>query len=156
MSESMRDRGPDGEGIWDQGWVTLAHRRLTIIDLSKAGHQPMTDVELGLTIVFNGCIYNHHELRHQLSDRYIFSSNSDTEVLLKAHDRWGEDFVDHLAGMFAIVIVDSKWDRVVMARDRLGIKPVPGRVVRSPSIRLHAPGSSCWRWRRYGAGRGGT
>jgi len=124
MSESMRDRGPDGEGIWDQGWVTLAHRRLTIIDLSKAGHQPMTDVELGLTIVFNGCIYNHHELRHQLSDRYIFSSNSDTEVLLKAYDRWGEDFVDHLAGMFAIVIVDSKRDRVVMARDRLGIKPL--------------------------------
>jgi len=72
MSQSMGDRGPNGDGVWDQGWVTMVHRRLSIIDLSEAGHQPMTDVQLGLTIVFNGCIYNHHELRRQLSDRTCF------------------------------------------------------------------------------------
>src|SRR3954447_20400713 len=111
MSVSMGDRGPDGDGVWDRGWVALAHRRLSIIDLSEGGRQPMTDAQLGLTIVFNGCIYNHHELRRELSDRYTFSSSSDTEVLLKAYDSWGENFVDHLVGMFALVIVDSKRDR---------------------------------------------
>src|SRR3954447_6286424 len=133
MSVSMGDRGPDGDGVWDRGWVALAHRRLSIIDLSEAGRQPMTDAQLGLTIVFNGCIYNHHELRRELSDRYTFSSSSDTEGLLKAYDRWGANFVDHLVGMFALVIVDSKRDRVVMVRDRLGVKPLylaalPGRL----------------------------
>jgi asparagine synthase (glutamine-hydrolysing) len=133
MNEVMIDRGPDGDGLWFEGWVALAHRRLTVIDLSEAGRQPMTDDALGLTAVFNGCIYNHHELRRELSDGYSFTSISDTEVLLKAYDRWGEDFVDHLVGMFAVVIVDRRRQRVVMARDRLGIKPLylaelPGRL----------------------------
>src|SRR5215218_3733034 len=124
MNELMSDRGPDGDGVWSEGWVALAHRRLTVIDLSEAGRQPMTDDALDLTAVFNGCIYNHHELRRELSDGYTFASVSDTEVLLKAYDRWGEDFVDHLVGMFAVVIVDRRRQRVVMARDRLGIKPL--------------------------------
>jgi asparagine synthase (glutamine-hydrolysing) len=133
MSAVMSDRGPDGEGVWSEGWVAVGHRRLTVIDLSEAGRQPMTDAELDLTVVFNGCIYNHHELRRELGDRYRFASSSDTEVLLKAYDRWGEDFVDHLVGMFAVVIVDGRRNRVVMARDRLGIKPLylaelPGRL----------------------------
>ena len=133
MSGVMGDRGPDGDGIWSGGWVAFGHRRLTVIDLSEAGQQPMSDDELGLTVVFNGCIYNHVELRRELGDRYSFASTSDTEVLLKAYDRWGEDFVDHLVGMFAVVIVDSRRNRVVMARDRLGIKPLylaelPGRL----------------------------
>jgi asparagine synthase (glutamine-hydrolysing) len=133
MSAVLSDRGPDGDGAWAEGWVALGHRRLTVIDLSDAGRQPMADADLGLTVVFNGCIYNHQELRRQLSDRYRFSSTSDTEVVLKAYDRWGEDFVDHLIGMFAVVVVDNRRRRVVMARDRLGIKPLyvadlPGRL----------------------------
>src|SRR3954447_23651247 len=134
MSEVMGDRGPDGSGTWSEdAWVALGHRRLAVIDLSDQAHQPMTDDALGLAVVFNGCIYNHHELRRELSDTYTFASTSDTEVLLKAYDRWGEDFVDHLVGMFALVIVDGRRNRVVLARDRLGIKPLylaplPGRL----------------------------
>src|SRR4051812_15057633 len=133
MSAAMSDRGPDGDGDWSEDWVALGHRRLTVIDLSEAGRQPMTDQDLDLTVVFNGCIYNHHELRRELADGYTFASTSDTEVLLKAYDRWGEDFVDHLVGMFALVIVDGRRSRVVLARDRLGIKPLylaelPGRL----------------------------
>ena len=124
MAATMTDRGPDGSGAWSSGWVALGHQRLSIIDLSDAGHQPMVDEELGLSIVFNGCIYNHHELRRELRTRYAFASTSDTEVLLKAYDCWGDDFVDHLVGMFAIVLVDTRRDRVVLIRDRLGIKPL--------------------------------
>jgi asparagine synthase (glutamine-hydrolysing) len=133
MSAAMSDRGPDGHGRWSEGWVAFGHRRLTVIDLSEGGRQPMVDEELGLSVVFNGCIYNHHELRRELGEQYSFASTSDTEVLLKAYDRWREDFVDHLVGMFAVVIADRRRDRVVMARDRLGIKPLylsalPGRL----------------------------
>lgn len=133
MTEAMEARGPDGGGSWTNGWVALAHRRLTIIDLSDAGAQPMHDPQLGLTIVFNGCIYNYPELHEELSDEFSFFSTSDTEVILKAYARWGEDFVDHLVGMFAVAIVDERRRCVVLARDRLGIKPLyfanlPGRM----------------------------
>jgi asparagine synthase (glutamine-hydrolysing) len=88
MGETMSDRGPDGSGVWAQGPVALAHRRLKIIDLSECAAQPMTDPELGLTIVFNGCIYNYPELREELSgEGYRFFSTSDTEVLLNAYHR---------------------------------------------------------------------
>ena len=90
MSRSMTTRGPDDAGRWAEGWVALAHQRLTIIDLSDASQQPMTDEQLGLTIVFNGCIYNHHELRGELGDHYAFSSTSDTEVIMKAYDHQGD------------------------------------------------------------------
>jgi asparagine synthase (glutamine-hydrolysing) len=133
MTRSMTDRGPDGEGIWNGGWAALGHRRLSIIDLSDAGAQPMHDPELRLHVVFNGCIYNYRELRRELEPEYRFLSGSDTEVVLKAYDRWGDDFVDHLIGMFALVIVDEGRGRVVLVRDRLGIKPLylaelPGRL----------------------------
>jgi asparagine synthase (glutamine-hydrolysing) len=124
MTDSMAKRGPDGQGTWTNGWAALGHRRLSIIDLSRAGDQPMTDASLGLTIVFNGCIYNYKSLREELEPDFTFRSNSDTEVVLKAYARWGEDFVDHLSGMFAIAVVDEKRRRVVLARDRLGIKPL--------------------------------
>ena len=124
MSPEMGDRGPDGDGLWAEGRVALGHRRLSVIDLSEAGHQPMVDDELGLAVVFNGCIYNHHELRRELSARYRFRSTSDTEVILKAYACWGDDFVDHLVGMFALVLVDRRRDRVLLVRDRLGIKPL--------------------------------
>src|SRR3954469_18693756 len=80
MTAALAPRGPDGMGIWSNGPVALGHRRLTIIDTSSRGAQPMTDPELGLTVVFNGCIYNHRELRVNLeADGYRFFSNSDTE-----------------------------------------------------------------------------
>lgn len=134
MSCALADRGPDGEGAWTDGRVALGHRRLAIVDLSEAGHQPMVDDELQLVCVFNGMVYNHHELRAQLRDQgYRFRSGSDTEVVLKAYHRWGTDFVDHLVGMFAVALLERRTGRVVLARDRLGIKPLylaeqPGRL----------------------------
>jgi asparagine synthase (glutamine-hydrolysing) len=122
MTTAVEDRGPDGHGEWSNDWVALGHRRLTIIDLTDAGAQPMLDGDLAL--VFNGCIYNHEELRRELSPHFAFRSTSDTEVILKAYRRWGEDFVDHLVGTFAVVLVDEQEQKVVIARDRLGIKPL--------------------------------
>jgi asparagine synthase (glutamine-hydrolysing) len=118
-------RGPDGEGIWARGPVTLGHRRLAIIDLSEAGSQPMVDEALGLTIVMNGCIYNYQDLRDELSGLgHTFASTSDTEVILKAYASWGLDCVDHFFGMFAFAISEHGSGRLVLARDRLGIKPL--------------------------------
>ena len=125
MAETMKRRGPDGSGAWACDAVALAHRRLKIIDLSAAGDQPMLDDELGLTIVFNGCIYNHRELREELErDGYRFFSHSDTEVILKAYDRWGGRCVERLLGMFAFALFDHQRQRLTLARDRLGIKPL--------------------------------
>src|SRR3954447_19125469 len=102
MSESMAPRGPDGAGLWAHDGKGLGHRRLSIIDLSERGAQPMVDPHLGLAVAFNGCIYNYKELRRELAaDGYSFASTSDTEVLMKAYHRWGERFVERLAGMFA-------------------------------------------------------
>lgn len=135
MSTRLAERGPDGHGDWSDGRVALAHRRLSIIDLSEAGAQPMVDRRHDLVVVFNGCIYNHAALRDELRSDYRFTSASDTdtEVILAAYVRWGLDFVDHLVGMFAVVLVDRARDLVVLARDRLGIKPLylsrqPGRI----------------------------
>lgn len=121
----MAPRGPDAAGVWSQGRVALGHRRLKIIDLSEAGAQPMVDSELGLAVCWNGCIYNYKQLRAELTDLgYRFFSHSDTEVLLKAYHRWGDRFVDRLLGMFAFAIVERDSGRVLLGRDRLGIKPL--------------------------------
>ncbi|MCA2219382.1 N-acetylglutaminylglutamine amidotransferase [Jidongwangia harbinensis] len=134
MLPCLESRGPDGEGLWERGPVALGHRRLKIIDLSEAGGQPMTDDELGLTLVFNGCIYNYRQLRSTLEQSgYRFFSTSDTEVILKAYHRWGADCVQHFLGMFAFAIVEHGSGTVMLARDRLGIKPMylassPGRL----------------------------
>ena len=125
MAEAMAPRGPDGAGVWSQGRVALGHRRLKIIDLSEAGAQPMVDSELGLAVCWNGCIYNYKQLRRELSELgYRFFSTSDTEVLLKAYHHWGDRFVDRLLGMFAFAIVERDSGRVLLGRDRLGIKPL--------------------------------
>jgi asparagine synthase (glutamine-hydrolysing) len=125
MTAALQSRGPDGSGLWNDGWVALGHRRLSIIDLSANGAQPMADDALGVTVVFNGCIYNYRELREQLrAAGYTFRSTSDTEVVLAAYHRWREHFAEHLVGMFAVAIVDRDADRLVLARDRLGIKPL--------------------------------
>jgi len=125
MAEAMEPRGPDAAGVWSQGRVALGHRRLKIIDLSEAGAQPMVDSDLGLSIAWNGCIYNYKQLRRELSEHgYRFFSHSDTEVLLKAYHHWGDRFVDRLFGMFAFAIVERDSGRVLLGRDRLGIKPL--------------------------------
>jgi asparagine synthase (glutamine-hydrolysing) len=125
MTACLRHRGPDGEGLWARGPVGLGHRRLAIIDLSERGAQPMVDPQLGLTVVFNGIIYNYKQLRAEL-DRagHRFFSTSDTEVVLKAYAEWGADCVDHFLGMFAFAVVEHRSGRLVLARDRLGIKPM--------------------------------
>jgi asparagine synthase (glutamine-hydrolysing) len=117
-------RGPDGEGFWrsHKATVGLAHRRLAIIDLSKAASQPMSGPD-GTVLVFNGEIYNYRELRHALRDTWDFQSDSDTECILAAYARYGDQFVDHLRGMFALALWDARRERLVCARDRFGIKP---------------------------------
>lgn len=133
MAEVLRPRGPDGQGLWSQGRVAFGHRRLKIIDLSDHAQQPMSDPDLGLTIVFNGCIYNYRALREELQGKgYRFFAHSDTEVILKAFHAWGADCVHRFHGMFAFVVFERDSGRVTCARDRLGIKPFyytqsPGR-----------------------------
>src|ERR1700712_1712234 len=125
MNACMVHRGPDGDGFWAHGPTALSHRRLSIIDLSPAGSQPMVDAALGLTIAFNGCIYNYKALRAELEGKgYSFFSTSDTEVIGKSYAEWGIRCVDHFLGMFAFAIVERESGRVVLARDRLGIKPL--------------------------------
>ncbi|HEX6568037.1 MAG TPA: asparagine synthase (glutamine-hydrolyzing), partial [Acidimicrobiales bacterium] len=125
MTGTMAARGPDGSGLWAQGPVALGHRRLKVIDLSERAAQPMVDAELGVSVVFNGCIYNHRELRRELeSAGYRFFSTGDTEVIVKAYHHWGDGFVEHLTGMFALCLVERDAGRVVLARDRLGVKPL--------------------------------
>ncbi len=125
MAATMGARGPDGSGSWSQGPVALGHRRLSVIDLSERAAQPLVDPDAGLTIVFNGCIYNYPRLREELSRAgHRFFSTSDTEVIGKAYRHWGDDFVNHLNGMFAFCITERDNGRVVLGRDRLGIKPL--------------------------------
>jgi asparagine synthase (glutamine-hydrolysing) len=125
MTACQRHRGPDGDGLWVRGPVGLGHRRLSIIDLSERGAQPMTDSHLGLTVVFNGIVYNHRQLRAELERAgHRFFSTSDTEVVLKAYAQWGTACVEHFLGMFAFAVVEHATGRVVLGRDRLGIKPL--------------------------------
>ncbi|MTV25803.1 N-acetylglutaminylglutamine amidotransferase [Nitriliruptoraceae bacterium ZYF776] len=126
MTGLMHDRGPDAEGLYAAGPIALGHRRLSIIDLSSHGNQPMHDPELGLTIAFNGCIYNYQQLREELQRErnYRFFSTSDTEVVLKAYHAWGDRFVERLQGMFAFCIHDRDRGRTFLGRDRFGIKPL--------------------------------
>lgn len=125
MMAVLSPRGPDGSGLHGQGPVMFGHCRLKIIDLSEAGQQPMVDPELGLTVVFNGCIYNYQELRAELEGKgYRFFSTSDTEVVLKGYHAWGKDCVKRFLGMFAFAVHERDSGRVVLARDRLGIKPL--------------------------------
>ncbi|WP_318216926.1 N-acetylglutaminylglutamine amidotransferase [Streptomyces sp. SCL15-6] len=134
MSDRLAPRGPDGHGLWSQGAVALAHQRLKIIDLSDQGAQPMTDAEQEVTGVFNGCIYNYQDLREELLGLgHRFRSTSDTEVVLAAYRQWGTSCVDRFHGMFAFAVVEHRTGRLVLGRDRLGIKPLyvaqaPGRL----------------------------
>ena len=127
MRDTMAHRGPDDAGSWTSadGTVGLGHRRLSIIDLSPAGHQPMTNEDGSIWLVFNGEIYNFPELRRELLRAgHQMRSNTDSEVILHAYEEWGTDAVRRLRGMFAFALWDGPRRRLLLARDRLGIKPL--------------------------------
>jgi asparagine synthase (glutamine-hydrolysing) len=118
-------RGPDHAGSFSDGPLGLGHQRLSILDLSIHGHQPMVDRETGLVLVFNGTIYNHPELRDELRHRgHRFNSTGDTEVILRAWAEWGPDCVKHFRGMFAFALWEMESRRLWLVRDRFGIKPL--------------------------------
>jgi asparagine synthase (glutamine-hydrolysing) len=123
MMKSMKHRGPDDEGVFIKDNIGLGFVRLSIIDLSYAGHQPMISKDGRYVIIFNGEIYNYIELREKLKDNYSFRSKTDTEVLLAAYIKWGKNCLGKLNGMFAFVILDIQTMEVFGARDRFGIKP---------------------------------
>jgi len=123
MTDAIAHRGPDGEGLWIDGAVGLGHRRLAIIDL-ETGEQPMSNEDGSIQIVFNGAIYNHVELRRDLSGRHDFRSTSDTEVIIHLYEELGDSCVERLNGMFAFALWDGRAKRLLLARDRLGIKPL--------------------------------
>lgn len=125
MTDSLIHRGPDGEGQYVDEFVGLGHRRLAIIDLSPAGHQPMQTQDGRYTISYNGEVYNFQEIRIELEALgYHFHSNTDTEVVLKAYAQWQEKCVHKFNGMFAFSIWDKKEKKLFLARDRYGIKPL--------------------------------
>ena len=125
MTENMSRRGPDGEGIFSLGSRCFGHRRLSIMDLSSRAHQPFVDNLLGMGIVFNGAIYNHHELRAELREKgYQFASTGDTEVIIKAWHAWGPKALERFYGMFAFALWERDSGITYFARDRLGIKPL--------------------------------
>lgn len=127
MCARMSCRGPDGEGVWrgEENRILLGHRRLSIIDLSERGSQPMVDEMRHLAITFNGEIYNFRELRCQLEQKgYAFSTESDTEVLLLLYAEYGREMVRHLRGMFAFALWDGTKGGLLLARDHFGIKPL--------------------------------
>ena len=126
-SEALSHRGPDDAGEWwsPDGRVGLAHRRLAIIDLSSAGHQPMSDAFGDLSIVFNGEIYNFSELRDSLQGKgHAFRTDSDTEVILAAYREWGVKCLSYFNGMFAFALYDARVKKIFLARDRAGEKPL--------------------------------
>jgi asparagine synthase (glutamine-hydrolysing) len=124
MSRSIVHRGPDQDGFFTDDNASLGHRRLSIIDLSEKGRQPMFNEDKSIVIVLNGEIYNYLELRERLSKKHRFYSNSDTEVVIHAYEEYGPDCVKMLNGDFAFCIYDIKKKRFFLARDRLGIKPL--------------------------------
>ncbi|MCR9219884.1 MAG: asparagine synthase (glutamine-hydrolyzing) [Alphaproteobacteria bacterium] len=125
MAQSLRHRGPQGEGLWSGPGIGFAHRRLKILDLSDNARQPMTDDSGKVHIVFNGEIYNFQELREELAARGVrFKSTGDTEVLLKAYLEWGDETPEKLIGMFAFAVFDARDESLFLARDRFGEKPL--------------------------------
>jgi asparagine synthase (glutamine-hydrolysing) len=124
MRDVLRHRGPDDAGSHVDGSIGLGHRRLSIIDLTRAGHQPMSSPDGSRWVVFNGEIYNYLELRRDHLNGHQFRSSSDTEVILHMYDAFGEDCVRHFNGMFAFAIWDTRDRRLFLARDRVGVKPL--------------------------------
>lgn len=144
MIESLLHRGPDGHSVAIKDSVGLAHARLAIVDLSVHANQPMRSHATGAIIVFNGEIYNYKDIRNELLSKGVsFKTSSDTEVLLSAYDHWGEQFIEKLNGIFAFAIHDVRRQCVLLARDRLGVKPLywareAGRIIFGSEIKALA------------------
>lgn len=125
MTDVITHRGPDQDGVWTDGAVTLGHRRLSIIDLTEAGRQPMQNEDGTITVVFNGEIYNFEEIREELIQKgHVFKGRCDTEVIVHGYEEWGTDVVNRFIGMFAFALWDAKRQRLWLVRDRIGIKPL--------------------------------
>ena len=125
MSEAIAHRGPDGKGIYIDGNIALGHRRLSILDVSENGAQPMSSSSKNWTIVFNGCIYNFKELKSELINKgHTFSSTTDTEVIVEGLEAYGPKFFERLNGMFAIAAFNKSNRKLYLSRDRFGIKPL--------------------------------
>lgn len=124
MNDAIAHRGPDAEGVYISDNIALGHRRLSIIDTSDAGNQPFFGDNKRIVVVFNGEIYNYIELKKQLENDYSFATGSDTEVIIAAYKKWGIKCVEHFIGMFAFALHDPDADMLMIARDRLGIKPI--------------------------------
>ncbi len=124
MIDSMFYRGPNDRGIYTDKNIGLAQRRLSIIDLSPAGHQPLSNEDETVWIVFNGEIYNFSDLRNGLKNKHVFKGRSDTEVIVHLYEEIGEEVFSRLQGMFAIAIYDKKINKILLARDRMGKKPL--------------------------------
>jgi len=124
MIDAVQHRGPDGQGEWSQGPVALGHRRLAIIDI-HGGKQPMTNEDGRIWLTCNGEIYNYRELRQILEGKgHRFRTSSDSEVIVHAYEEWQDDCVDWLRGMFAFGLADLEGERLLLARDHFGIKPL--------------------------------
>ncbi|MFF3904455.1 asparagine synthase (glutamine-hydrolyzing) [Streptomyces sp. NPDC001848] len=126
MTATLTRRGPDAGGVWLGERAAIGHRRLAVIDL-EGGVQPMADrpEQPDIVLTYSGEVYNHHELRAELRGRgHVFRTRSDTEVVLRAYAEWGEDAADHLEGMFAFAVWDERTQRLLLVRDRLGVKPL--------------------------------
>ena len=125
MIGTLRHRGPDDEGVWTDGLGALAHARLSIIDLSPAGHQPIASAGGEVWLTYNGEIYNFLELREELAaPGYVFRSRTDSEVIVNGWHAWGPRLFGRLRGMFALALWDRRSRRLVLARDRVGKKPL--------------------------------
>src|SRR5438132_3812468 len=125
MIAMLRHRGPDDAGAWTDGRVGLAHTRLSIIDLTAAGHQPMASADASVWITYNGEIYNFREIRRELEGLgYPFRSRGDAEVIANGWQAWGPGIIPRLRGMFALAIWDRRSYRLILARDRIGKKPL--------------------------------
>jgi asparagine synthase (glutamine-hydrolysing) len=125
MTDAIAHRGPDGEGIWCEAGVGLGNRRLAIIDLSHAGDQPLANEDGSVVVTYNGEIYNFRALRAELEEAgHRFSSGTDTEVIVHAYEEWGDGCLRRLHGMFAFALWDGRRRRLLVARDRFGVKPL--------------------------------
>ena len=127
MRDELKHRGPDDAGLYinEKGNVVLGHRRLSIIDLTSSGREPMTNEDNDVWLTFNGEIYYYKELREELIKKgHRFKSRTDAEVVIHAYEQWGVDCLKKLRGMFAFAIWDEKANKLFLARDRIGIKPL--------------------------------
>jgi asparagine synthase (glutamine-hydrolysing) len=125
MADTLRHRGPDADGIWADGAVGLAHRRLSVLDLSEAGRQPMGNEDGSVQVCYNGEIYNFAALRQELEAHgHVFRSATDTEVIVHAWEQWGRAAWSRFNGMFAFALWDARTRSLVLVRDRLGVKPL--------------------------------